>query len=161
MRRVDQHSVARDLPELDPEQLSEDRRLYLQHMLGMIETGDMFHGRFVEVHVGWLLDADIADSGVNGWDLLIPGRHPIDVEVKAAATGRSYRITRKRVDVWVFVTFDDKRDGPEHFRYAVAPAEALGGFSGRMSQKKVFETFGVTSAKKLRAAVIAAARRRT
>lgn len=127
-------------------------------MLGMIETGDMFHGRFVEVHVARLLRADIADRGINGWDLRIPGKSPITVEVKAAAAGRHYRIGPKAADVWVFVTFDDKINGPDHFRYAVAPQAALAGTSGRVSQAKVFAQFGATGGRRLRAAVLAAAK---
>lgn len=137
--------------------MSKDHQLFLRHMLGMIETGDMFHGRFVEVHVGRLLGADIADTGTNGWDLRIPGDRPVTVEVKAAAEGRQYRISPKDADVWVFVTFADKTKGPDGFRYAVAGRQALGDLPSRVSQKRIFDDFNETTASGLRAAVIEAA----
>ena len=99
MRRINSQLETSELPELNLSGLSEDHRTYLRHMLGLIETGDMFHGRFVEVHVGNLLGADIADSGINGWDLRLDGESPITIEVKAAALGRSYNIGSKAADV--------------------------------------------------------------
>jgi hypothetical protein len=158
MRRINSDLEASELPDLDLASLSEDHLLYLRHMLGLVQTGDMFHGRFVEVHVGNLLGADIADRGINGWDLRIGGKQPITVEVKAAALGRSYQLGSKDADVWVFVTFVDKTHGTDGYRYSVASAPqvaALG--TKRINQNKLFQLFGEVKRSRLRAAVNAAA----
>lgn len=160
VRRINGNLEASELPEIDLATLSEDHRLYLRHMLGLVERGDMFHGRFVEVHVGNLLGADIADRGINGWDLRIGGKQPITIEVKAAAVGRSYQLGSKNADVWVFVTFADKTEGVAGYRYSVASAAqvtALG--SKRINQHKLFQQFGETTASRLRATVKTAAAR--
>jgi hypothetical protein len=88
-------------------------------MLGLLETGNMFHGRFVEVHVGRVLGADVPDTGTNAWDLYIPGPEPITVEVEAWPRGGSYLLTSEGADVWVFVTFTDKATRPRDFSYVV------------------------------------------
>ena len=158
MRRITNQLVASELPEIDLAALSEDHVMYLRHMLGLLETGDMFHGRFVEVHVANLLRADIADRGINGWDLRMDGKNPITVEVKAAAAGRSYSIGPKAADVWVFVTFEDKLGGVAGFRYSVVAAPAVSRLGERrISQQKVFAQFGEVGASDLAVAVRAAA----
>ena len=58
MRRVDRHGNFSELPELALDRLDEDERWFLRAMLGWIETGNMFHGRFVEVHIARVLGAD-------------------------------------------------------------------------------------------------------
>lgn len=159
MKRISKGLLSSDLPQVDMGQLSEDHQLYLRHMLGLLETGDMFHGRFVEVHVGRILGADIADRGVNDWDLRIGGRSPITVEVKATAEGGRYRLGPKRADVWVFVTFSDKakvsRPGPKApngYLYCVASAnaiEAQRAEAATVSQSEAFELFTPATASNL------------
>jgi hypothetical protein len=158
MRRINSDLEASELPDLDLASLSKDHLLYLRHMLGLVQRGDMFHGRFVEVHVGNLLGADIADRGINGWDLRIGGKQPITVEVKAAALGRSYQLGSKEADVWVFVTFADKTHGTDGYRYCVATklqVAKLG--TKRINQSKLFQLIGEVERGRLRAAVDAAA----
>jgi len=156
MRRISKDFVISDLPDLV--RLSQDHQLYLRHMLGLLETGDMFHGRFVEVHVGNLLGADIADRGINGWDLRIDGTSPITVEVKAAAVGHSYHLGPKDAEVWVFVTFDDKTHGTGAFRYCVASAQQVADTHAKqIRQAAAFSKFGEVTAGELPSAVRAAA----
>jgi hypothetical protein len=143
MRRRDAAGNVSDLPELDLASLDADEQLYLRVMLGLTETGNMFHGRFVEVHVGRILGADVPDTGTNAWDLFVPDPTPITIEVKACPVGGTYRVTSKGADVWVFVTFSDKAVRPRNFSYVVASVNELHELSqSRMGQSRVFEAFG-------------------
>lgn len=150
MRRRDSDGNVSELPELDLAALGGDEQLYLRVMLGLAETGNMFHGRFVEVHVGRVLGADVPNIGTNAWDLYIPDSEPITVEVKACPRGGKYRLTSEGADVWVFVTFTDKSTRPRDFSYVVASSSAVRNLrkNGKnlsqksMTQKRVFAEFG-------------------
>jgi hypothetical protein len=124
-------------------------------MLGMIETGDMFHGRFIEVHVGRVLGADVSDSGVNGWDLWLDDQPPITIEVKATAAGGTYRLRRKpkrppaagkppriKGQVWVFVAYANKSERPRQFSYVVVPRSTVDAMPNEVRQAGLFEQFG-------------------
>lgn len=157
MKRRHPDGQVSDLPELD-HTLSEDERWYLRSMLGLIWTGSMFHGRFVEVNVARLLGAHVPLTGVREWDLWMPTQPPIKVEVKASVLGGSYKMGGKSADVWVFVTFSDREIRPPDLQYVVASqARVLALGKASMSQKALFQTLGppVTAAS-LRDAVIAA-----
>lgn len=143
MRRVHPDGSVTDLPSLAVDQLDEDESLFLQAMLGFIETGDMFHGRFIEVHVGRLLGADLPTTGINGWDLLVPGPPPIPVEVKSTSFGGSYNIAKKTTaHAWVFVAYADKAERPRAFSYVVAPGHEIAAIGqSDIAQSKVFKKF--------------------
>ena len=143
MRRRDANGNVSDLPELDLAALDVDEQLYLRVMLGLAETGNMFHGRFAEVHVGRVLGADVPDTGTNAWDLYIPGPEPITVEVKACPRGGKYGLTSEGADIWVFVTFTDKATRPRDFSYVVVRSSAVKELHQKeITQKRAFEKFG-------------------
>jgi hypothetical protein len=155
MKRRDRDGRRSDLPEINLSALDPDETLFLRHMLGMIETGDMFHGRFVEVHVARVLGADLSDSGVNGWDLWLDDDPPITIEVKATAAGGGYTLRRPskstgkskkargpKADVLVFVTFADKTQRPRQFSFVVVPRTAVDVMPDRVSQAWLFAQHG-------------------
>lgn len=139
-RRTDDGQVS-ELPAL--EELADDQRVYLRMMLGLAETGDMFHGRFVEAHVAWLLGAHFPTTGISGWDLWVPDDPAITVEVKGTQIGRSFSVAPRLAHVWVFVAYPEKSIRARDFQYVVAAGAdvaALGRLT--MSQRKLFERFG-------------------
>lgn len=143
MRRRDRAGNATDLPELDLTRLDDDERWYLRVMLGLIETGNMFHGRFVEVHVARILGADVPDTGTNEWDLFLPDPTPITIEVKATPIKGKYNLGSVGADVWVFVAYPDKTTRPRSFSYVVASASEVAALKQEtMAQSKVFARFG-------------------
>jgi hypothetical protein len=104
--------------------LSADDEIYARAMLALAETGAMFRGRYVEAHVARLLGAVFPDTGINEWDLMIPGDPPILLEVKASAPRGRFdltRIGRPNELVWVFVRIDSPMgERPSEFTYSVA-----------------------------------------
>jgi hypothetical protein len=125
-RRLDKSNREQDLPRLDD--LSPDDKVFLRSMLALAETGDMVRGRYAEAHIARLLGAVFPMFGTNKkWDLRIPGRPPIDVQVKSSR-GSGFKLNgffAKDRSVWVFVGLSsDKTTRPSEFSYAVAgPAD--------------------------------------
>lgn len=158
MRRVDRHGNISELPELALDRLDEDERWFLRAMLGWIETGNMFHGRFVEVHTARVLGADLPTEGIHSWDLRIPGPPAIPVEVKVTTFGGSYNITKQpSATVWVFVATADKAQRPRAYSYVVVPAAAIANVEQRQSsQRRLFALWPKVTEVDLAAAVRAA-----
>jgi hypothetical protein len=143
--------------------LSADDEVFLRAMLAFAETGAMFRGRYVEAHVARLLGAVFPSTGVNGWDLMVPGDRPVFVEVKASRWSGSFDVSKLAAnrsggaaDVWVFVAFDTPEgERPSGFAYAVAGPSDREQFRSRkrMTVSKVFDQLGPVDAAELLAEV--------
>ncbi|MDO8390591.1 MAG: hypothetical protein Q7V57_08890 [Actinomycetota bacterium] len=153
MRMRAQDGGTTELSTLDLPALSDDERTYLEVMLALVVTGDMFHGRFVETHVARLIGADVPDVGISPWDLWVASEPPITVEVKATRHGGEFSLSGKSSQVWVFVTYPNKKD--HHFGYVVASAAEVAALQqAQMRQAKLFEKLGpAVPADRLAAAV--------
>ncbi len=118
---------ATELPTL--EKLSVDDTAYLRAMLGWAETGSMFQGRYVEVHVASVLGAQLPTTGTSQWDMVLPGDPEVRIEVKATTARGTFKLdqTKKNATLWVFVIYEHeaKTRRPHGFRYAVMRADEL------------------------------------
>jgi len=74
--------------------LTADDEAYLRAMLALAETGAMFRGRYVEAHIARLLGAVFPETGINEWDLMIPGEPPAFLEVKASGPRGRFDLRR-------------------------------------------------------------------
>lgn len=135
-----------DLP-TDP---TTDEYWYARHMLSLASSGAMFHGRFVEVHLARLLGAHLPMTGINDWDLLVPGTPDIHVEVKTSTSeDPSFKLSpfakrplnKDRIwpRVWIFVYAPD-RDS-RSFTYFVAPDKKVGALGASIGLSRVKREF--------------------
>lgn len=159
IRRQDLSGVEVPLPSL--RDLSQDDEAFLRAMLGFAETGAMFRGRYVEAHVARVLGAVFPATGVNEWDLTLPGDPPVPIEVKASGPLGSFDLKRFGLVnhlVGVFVRIDSPMgERPSQFTYAVAgPARRLhlARTLGRLvAAGRVLSVLGVVSERELLSAV--------
>lgn len=147
---------------------------FARHMVGLSRTGAMFHGRFVEVHLARILGAHLPTTGINEWDLLLPGNPPIRIEVKTTTGERgSFNIAPKASrgsesdsgladwpKVWVFVHAPDRRS--RDFTYLVASDQKVGDVGrSTITHHKATRTFRHATADVLLETVRTAARHET
>lgn len=140
---------------------SPDDEAYMRAMLALAETGAMFRGRYVEAHIARLLGAVFPETGINEWDLMIPGEPPAFLEVKASGPRGRFdlrRIGRANDLVWVFVRIDSPMgERPCEFTYAVAGPAQRREIATRMGHSvgvsKLLAALGTVSAAELLGAI--------
>ena len=153
------------LPELMG--LTEDDEAFARAMLALAETGAMFRGRYAEAHVARLLGAVFPATGINEWDLKIPGATPIRLEIKASAPSGRFDLRRLAVAndlVWVFVRIESPMgERPSKFSYAVAGPDRRDLMSTEFGRSvgvdRLMESLGTVDADELADVVRRAARR--